>query len=149
VAKDRRAGQRKDFFAPNFESSDHISLLVPANELLRLTMTSVPGGDSQCFDAPEGVPQSNEFKGKHFFVRECYQKYYDDILKLLNSDGNDVRMVSVTGTPGIGKSLFYLYFYKRYLNENQGQTLLTASFNKTNELEECIILNPSANQGSL
>ena len=48
------------------------------------------GGDSQCFDAPEGVPQSNEFKGKHIFVRECYPKYYDDILKLLNSDGNDV-----------------------------------------------------------
>lgn len=38
-------------------------LLVPVNELLRLTttMTSALGGDSQCFDAPEGVPQKRGF----------------------------------------------------------------------------------------
>ena len=54
------------------------------------------------------------------FVRECYKEMYDLIMKMNNIEDIDERRCRflVTGTPGIGKSLFALYFIKRYLDEN-------------------------------
>jgi len=54
------------------------------------------------------------------FIRECYKEMYDLIMKMNTVE--DVkqrrRKFLITGTPGIGKSLFALYFIKRYLDEN-------------------------------
>jgi hypothetical protein len=84
---------------------------------------------------PEGVPQSCPFVGSSIYVRECYDKYYKMILELLERK----QYISVTGTPGIGKSAFYLYFFQRYRQEHQDDAVLTASFSKEQELEECLL----------
>jgi hypothetical protein len=84
---------------------------------------------------PVGVPQSYPFVGSIIYVRECYDKYYKMILKLLETK----QFISVTGTPGIGKSAFYLYFFKRYRQEHQDDTVLTASFSESQDLEDCLL----------
>ena len=56
------------------------------------------------------------------FVRDCYKEMYDIIMKMNKEEDLDKKRRSflITGTPGIGKSLFALYFIKRYLDENNG-----------------------------
>jgi hypothetical protein len=39
-------------------------------------------------------------------------------------------LISVTGTPGIGKFLFYLYFFIRYRAEDPNEKIITAAFSK-------------------
>ena len=71
---------------------------------------------------------------KQFYVRDCYKTYYDYISEILLTkeecsnikgiflayDGGTpkgfmkVQYISVTGTPGIGKSIFYIYFFERF-----------------------------------
>ena len=91
-------------------------------------------------DVPKGVPQSNEFSGLQMYVRDCYPKYYDDIMAELHS-GSVTRLISVTGTPGIGKSLFYLYFFSKHRTEHPGEKVLTASFSKDRKLKKCKVWN--------
>jgi len=88
------------------------------------------------------IPQTNRFLGSKIFVRECYPLYYDMVLELLQ----DYRMVSVTGTPGIGKSVFGLYFFHRYRRTNPTHKLLMASFTAQTKLSQCC-LYPALNDG--
>ena len=81
------------------------------------------------------VPQSNTFTGEKFYVRECYPEYYLKILQQLK----ETRLMSVTGTPGIGKSVFYLYFFNRYRRQHPDERVLTASFTKKQELKQCFV----------
>jgi len=81
------------------------------------------------------IPQANRFLGSRIFVRECYSDYYGMVMELLQS----YRMVSVTGTPGIGKSVFGLYFFHRYRLVNPTEKVLVASFSMNHQLEDCIL----------
>jgi hypothetical protein len=85
----------------------------------------------------EDVPQSNRFVRGSFFVRDCYPAYYDKIIESLTVHTSTKRLISVTGTPGIGKSIFYLYFFLKYKKEHPDERLLTASYTKERKLEEC------------
>lgn len=65
------------------------------------------------------VPQEIEseavafnFAGENIYVRKCYPEYYLLLLEKLGK--KHIKMLSITGTPGIGKSTFYLYFQMRY-----------------------------------
>ncbi|KAG6615907.1 uncharacterized protein IUM83_12095 [Phytophthora cinnamomi] len=49
----------------------------------------------------------------------------DMVLKFLKRVAD---AATITGTPGIGKSVFYAYFLKRYSFENKDATIITASF---------------------
>jgi hypothetical protein len=51
--------------------------------------------------------------------------------------------ISVTGTPGIGKSIFYLYFLNRYRLENPGKSVIAASFSKDRKLQDCKLFRPN------
>ena len=53
------------------------------------------------------------------------------------------NQLSVTGTPGIGKSAFYLYFLERYMRENPTKTIVTAAFNRDRLLINCVIFKPN------
>jgi hypothetical protein len=53
-------------------------------------------------------------------IRKCYGIIYDSILQSRNVK----TRVVVTGVPGIGKSLFALYFAWRYCTENPGKGFL-------------------------
>ena len=82
------------------------------NEILTFPMDSYPVEGM-------GYKFAEEFNPR-IFVRECYKEMYDIIMRMNKEE--DVkkrrRRFLVTGTPGIGKSLFALYFIKRYLDEN-------------------------------
>lgn len=56
------------------------------------------------------------YRRPEFYVRECYATYYDEILRLLSR--KHLEVVTVTGTPGIGKSMFFAYFLWRYSQEH-------------------------------
>ena len=112
------------------------------------------------------LPMTEEYGlfTQHFYVRQCYDAYYQMIISLLEGralecnftgpQNNYVtvkeldeplefryRFVTVTGTPGIGKSMFYQYFFKRNRNENPSKQIVTASFDKDRHLEECRVLD--------
>ncbi|KAL4116486.1 hypothetical protein PRIC2_011939 [Phytophthora ramorum] len=52
---------------------------------------------------PKGLPVENVYELPKFFVRRCYPQYYRLILDLFRT----LHIITVTGTPGIGKSTFY------------------------------------------
>lgn len=83
----------------------------------------------------EGLPMSFPFTSDKIYVRECYHVYYDLILQCLADD--KIWFISITGTPGIGKSVFYLYFFEKYRAENSDTIIILASFDKDRKLKEC------------
>ncbi|KAG2838205.1 hypothetical protein PC129_g5945 [Phytophthora cactorum] len=85
--------------------------------------------DSTTMDFPKELPIEYEYKQSRVYVRECYPQYYKHITDMLK-DG-ETQAITVTGTPGVGKSLFFAYFLKRYSSENPLVTIITASFKKT------------------
>ena len=58
-------------------------------------------------------------KVKALFIRDSYKKLYSLIV-----DSFKDKDVVVTGTPGIGKTLFLVYFLMRYMRENDDFTVL-------------------------
>jgi hypothetical protein len=92
---------------------------------------------------PDGAPQSFRYTRDTFYIRSCYHAYYDKIMDRLFGKSFHYNFISVTGTPGIGKSMFYLYFLKRYLLENPGKSVVTASFNKDRKLKACRLFRPN------
>ena len=94
------------------------------------------------------LPQTYDYDQPSFFVRSCYPVYYNLIGDLLN--GRDehkiVENVTVTGTPGVGKSVFYIYFFQRWIEENPESIIITASFTRRRNLKQCVLFdikNPS------
>ena len=67
------------------------------------------------------LPMSYKYTNNQFYVRRCYPVYYDMIINLLDWKGltEPSDYITVTGTPGIGKSVFYLYFFQRWMHHLQ------------------------------
>ncbi|KAF1318744.1 hypothetical protein FI667_g13600, partial [Globisporangium splendens] len=82
------------------------------------------------------LPMNDHYDRDQFFVRACYPEYYDLITK--KPDGR-VKLVTVTGTPGIGKSVFYVYFFLRYSESHPDATITLASFADRGDLENFVI----------
>jgi hypothetical protein len=72
------------------------------------------------------LPQTNEYSLPQFYVRKCYKQYYDQVFGLLQTH----KLISITGTKGIGKSMFYQYTFKRVKEEHPTLVVITASFAK-------------------
>ena len=53
------------------------------------------------------------------FVRDCYNKLYTIVSDLMFSGLMNHGVTLFTGVPGIGKSLFLVYFIYRYLHDNR------------------------------
>jgi hypothetical protein len=106
--------------------------------------------ESNQTEIPNGVeavehqlPMTINYKKDKFYVRECYPKYYDFITSALNRKD----YISLTGTPGIGKSIFYIYFFQRYRRENPNQTVVTAAFTGNRTLKKCAVFQPNNQEG--
>lgn len=98
--------------------------------------------NSLTIDLPTAdIPQAYDFEGEKIFVRRCYRDYYRHVMERLTD--TRVKMLSVTGTPGIGKSAFYLYFLQRYQRENPTHTIVAAAWNKSNQLIRCVKIDPT------
>ncbi|KAH9152498.1 hypothetical protein LEN26_003700, partial [Aphanomyces euteiches] len=89
-------------------------------------------------DVTIGLPTAFEYLAEEYYVRKAYSSYYDRVLELLQT----YKYISVTGTPGIGKSIFYDYFFSRYRNEHPEAIIVTASFNKDRQLKDCVVFSP-------
>jgi hypothetical protein len=89
------------------------------------------------------LPMSYPYEETQFYVRKCYPEYYLLIVDLLHGTSTSIKMkwITVTGTPGIGKSIFYLYVFNR-IREQGEKTIVTASFNETSRLKKCLVFNP-------
>ncbi|KAG7376573.1 hypothetical protein PHYPSEUDO_013126 [Phytophthora pseudosyringae] len=88
------------------------------------------------------LPTEQAYDEPVFYVRECYPVYYEMILRLLKLTRNQIKRVeavTVSGTPGIGKSIFFAYFFTRYCYENETATIVTASFNKDSEMTQVVV----------
>jgi hypothetical protein len=94
----------------------------------------------------EDPPLSLGFDGPQFYIRECYPVYYDLIFACLNS--GEYEFLSVVGTPGAGKSLFYLYVVRRYQTEHPEDTVVAAAFDKDCVLIECWVYEPGRDRVS-
>ena len=88
------------------------------------------------FKLRKELPQSYKALIEKGFIRECYHDYYSMVMSFLNEGRTKIV---VTGTPGIGKSIFYMYFFERYIMDrpNQNQRVVVAAFNKKRVLMSC------------
>lgn len=75
------------------------------------------------------------FARPNFYIRDCYKVYYDLITACLNS--GKYFYLTIVGTPGTGKSLFYLYVFRRYRLEHPDVTIVAAAFDKERVLMDC------------
>lgn len=82
------------------------------------------------------LPQSYPFEGSRYYERSCYEAYYNYVNDALDEG---IKIITVTGTPGIGKSVFYLQFFQKYRHNNPTKTIVTASFNKKRKLKKCMV----------
>ncbi|KAI9989919.1 hypothetical protein PInf_020214 [Phytophthora infestans] len=90
-------------------------------------------------ELPPDLPMQYPCERSEFYVRECYPRYYGLVLHELFT--RDKRCVTVTGSPGTGKSVFYGYFFNHFTREEQyrGFTIITASFTKYSDLQDIAV----------
>jgi len=89
---------------------------------------------------PHDPPLSSDFRESKFYIRACYEVYYDLIVACLSSSERD--LLTVFGTPGTGKSLFYVYVFNRYRHENPMATIVVATFSNDRKMTECWVYEP-------
>jgi DNA replication protein DnaC len=75
--------------------------------------------DDECLQSPNNAflpyPQ-NEIK--KIYVRKCYEDVFDLLLKNIK-----MKSFAISGTPGIGKSLFFVYILYRLMKDFEEKTL--------------------------
>ncbi|EEY53998.1 uncharacterized protein PITG_07683 [Phytophthora infestans T30-4] len=87
------------------------------------------------------VPLATEYSGGEFyFVRACYDVYYKKVEDLLLNDKK--QCVTVTGTPGIGKSIFYAYFLDRFKKANPTWTIIASAHTPEAEVTSLAVFKP-------
>jgi hypothetical protein len=85
------------------------------------------------------LPMAFKYRWETFYLRDCYTEYFDLIMTLL--DGVQFRRITITGSPGIGKSVFYLFFVPQY-RELRKEIVVTASFTDSRVLSICRVYYP-------
>ena len=70
-------------------------------------MQSNPSTTMSILDTPHGLPQCHRHRCvlPTVFIRDCYPEYSDFVIESMNVGK---QYIIVTGTAGIGKSVFYL-----------------------------------------
>ena len=114
-------------------------------------LTESQEGQGVLEDLKFQLPMPYDYEQPNFFVRSCYPVYYELIVDLLK--GRDTsktfKYITLTGTQGIGKSVFYIYFFQRWKTENPQDTIVTASFNKDRKLEKCVVFIAGQTRGDI
>lgn len=90
-------------------------------------------------DNEERPPMWIDYDADNYYVRECYPGYFELITAALT---RGMTRITLKGTPGIGKSVFYLYFFDRFRAENPAITVVTAAFAPDCKLIDCIVFEP-------
>lgn len=83
-----------------------------------------------------------------FFVREDYIRYYEYMEAAWRGKKS---YITITGSPGIGKSIFFLYYFNRFRADHPEVTIVTAVFETMHRvsavgsnsvLRECVVFEP-------
>ena len=110
-------------------------------------LTEVTGPVGETDDAVQKVdyqlPMSAYYPELGYYVRRCYHVYYEMIVNLLKGQNTPkpVKYITVSGTPGIGNSVFYIYFFQRWIKDHPASTIVTASYNKERSLKRCVLFD--------
>ncbi|KAI3649027.1 hypothetical protein MP228_006881 [Amoeboaphelidium protococcarum] len=89
--------------------------------------------------AQRQLPQSNEASYSQYYIRDCYDEYYDYLIQSLDKKK---FITTVTGTPGIGKSVFYAHFFQKYRESNPFKQIVTAAFEGCRYLLQVVVYPP-------
>jgi hypothetical protein len=76
-------------------------------------------GCIQSQDQQELLPYPQD-EIKKLYIRKCYQDVFDLLIQHLNLK---MKSFAISGTPGIGKSLFFVYILYRLMNDFRTKTL--------------------------
>jgi len=97
--------------------------------------------DSKLLRLPDHfIPMQFPFENRNINIRDCYSYYFDILWNdlFVNQKGS----VLITGTPGIGKSIFYIYVLEKMKALLRDNIIVLASFTKQSKLISCMILAP-------
>lgn len=81
---------------------------------------------------------------REIFVRECYEDLYRIVTEQITSGFMDYGVTLFTGIPGIGKSLFLVYFLYRFLHDDRFEDKKFALEFTSNEY---VTFEPTADSG--
>ncbi|KAG7384828.1 hypothetical protein PHYPSEUDO_002214 [Phytophthora pseudosyringae] len=130
---------------PSRKKQKTVDTLAMAAEGATESLASDDGGQIARQDAGfteelPSLPFVHKYKnGKYYYVRECYEEYYQVVKKMLDTEED---FVTVTGTPGelhgcysirprgggIGKSVFYAYFFQYFLKEVKNTWIIATAY---------------------
>eukprot|EP00475_Leptophrys_vorax_P046321 TRINITY_DN9904_c0_g1_i2.p1 TRINITY_DN9904_c0_g1~~TRINITY_DN9904_c0_g1_i2.p1 ORF type:complete len:226 (-),score=50.89 TRINITY_DN9904_c0_g1_i2:951-1628(-) len=86
------------------------------------------------------IPMQFPYESTNIYVRDCYPHYFGILWHDLFVDRK--QSVLITGTPGIGKSMFYIYVLEMLKTNLKDTVIVLASFSKLRDMECGIILVP-------
>jgi hypothetical protein len=86
------------------------------------------------------IPMQFQYKKTNIYVRDSYHHYFDILWNDLFEDQKD--SVLITGTPGIGKSIFNIYVLEMMKVHLKDTVIVLASFTKQSQVKTCVILAP-------
>jgi hypothetical protein len=97
--------------------------------------------DSKLLRMPDHfIPMQFPYENMNIYVRDCYPQYFDMLWNDLFVDQKG--SVLITGTPGIGKSIFYIYVLEKMKEKRKDTVIVLASFTKLSKLISCVIMAP-------
>ncbi len=97
--------------------------------------------DSKLLRVPDHfIPMQFRYKKANIYIRDCYPHYFDNLWNDLFVHQKD--SVLITGTPGIGKSIFYIYVLEMMKKKMKGSVIVLSSFTKQSQVKTCVILRP-------
>ncbi|KAE9075171.1 hypothetical protein PF010_g24410, partial [Phytophthora fragariae] len=72
-----------------------------------------------------GLPFQYEYGGgEDYYVRECYEEYYPLVEQFVLTEES---CLAVTGTPDIGKSVFYAYCFEEFCKAHRDEWIVVAA----------------------
>ncbi|KAI3633541.1 hypothetical protein MIR68_008488 [Amoeboaphelidium protococcarum] len=85
------------------------------------------------------LPQSNKTAICKYYIRDCYDEYYEYLIQTLDKKK---FITTVSGTPSIGKSIFYAHFFQKYRESNPFKQIVTAAFDGSRQLKKVVVYPP-------
>ncbi|TMW60667.1 hypothetical protein Poli38472_000709 [Pythium oligandrum] len=86
---------------------------------------------------PADMPLQYSYSGDTFYVRACYPVDYDKIMDCFQEE--DVSGLTLTGSTGVGTSVFMAYFFLRYTLEHPKATIVMTAFAANSNIAEAAV----------
>ena len=87
------------------------------------------------------LPMSEGYNKAFMYVRESYPEYYEYVKRIFKTP-SEIKYISITGSPGIGKSMLYNWFFNKYRSENTNTIIVCASFSRDRVMQRCVVFEP-------